>query len=68
MPMMALNQQQDFTGYRILSEQSPAAGQMILKVETEMSSGPPQEDVLKFQQFGDEWKIVVDEDSLKSMR
>lgn len=65
MPMMALNQQQGFAGYRILSEQSPAAGQMVLDVETEMNSGPPQENVLKFQQFGTDWKIVIDEDSLK---
>lgn len=67
MPLMALNQQRGFAGYRILSEQSPVAGQMILNVETELASGPPEENALKFQQFGNDWKIVIDEDSLKSM-
>lgn len=66
MPMMALNEQKGFTGYRVLSQQSPAADGTILGVETEMASGPPQNETLKFQRFGNDWKMVVDEDAIKS--
>lgn len=68
MPMMALNQQQGFTGYHILSEQPLSADQMMVEVETEMASAPPHRDTLKFQLIGNDWKVVIDEDSLKSMR
>ena len=67
MPMMALNQQQGFAGYRIVSEQSPAPDQMVMDVETEMTSGSAQSDTLKFQRVGGDWKVVVDEDMLKTM-
>ena len=67
MPMMALNQQQGFVGYRIVSEQSPAPDQMVMDVETEMTSGSAQSDTLKFQRVGGDWKVVVDEDMLKTM-
>ena len=66
MPMMALHEQKGFTGYRVLSQQSPAADGTILGVETEMASGPPQNETLKFQRFGNDWKMVVDEDAIKS--
>jgi RNA polymerase sigma factor (sigma-70 family) len=65
MPMMALNQRQGFAGYRIVSEQSPAPDQMIMDVETEMTSGPAHSDTLKFQQIGGDWKVVIDEGTLR---
>jgi hypothetical protein len=67
MPMMALNQRQGITGYRILSEQSPAPDQIIMNVETEMTSGQAQPDTLKLQRAGGNWKVVIDEDMLKNM-
>ena len=67
MPMMALNQEKSFTGYRILSQQSPVPDQRILEVETDMASAPPQQDTLKFQLIGNDWKVVIDQDTLKSM-
>ena len=67
MPMMALNQDKGFTGYRILSQLSPAPDQRILEVETDMASAPPQQDTLKFQLIGNDWKVVIDQDTLKSM-
>lgn len=65
MPMMALNQNNTFTGYKILSQQSPSADEMILNVETEMASAPPTAEALDFQRFGDKWKIVINEDTVK---
>jgi RNA polymerase sigma factor (sigma-70 family) len=65
MPMMALNQRQGFAGYRIVSEQTPAPDQMIMDVETETTSGLTHSDTLKFQQIGGDWKVVIDEDTLK---
>jgi hypothetical protein len=65
MPMMALNQNNTFTGYRILSQQSPSADEMILQVETDMVSAPPATETLRFQHFGNDWKVVIDEDVVR---
>jgi len=65
MPLMALNQNNNFTGFKILSEQSPSPDQMILNVETDMASGSPMTETLIFQRFGGDWKVVIDEDAVK---
>jgi hypothetical protein len=65
MPMMALNQQNTFTGYRILSQQSPSTEESILQVETDMASAPPATEALKFQHLGNDWKVVIDEDVVR---
>jgi RNA polymerase sigma factor (sigma-70 family) len=68
MPLMALNQEKGFTGYRILSQESPSADEMILEVETQMASAPAKNETLKFRRFGNDWKMVIDEDAVKSER
>jgi len=67
MPMMAQNEKQGFAGYRVISEDATAPDQMTLNVETEMTSGNPHTDTLKLQRFDNDWKVVIDEDWLKSM-
>ena len=67
MPMMAANQNQTYTGYTILSQQSPSADEMILEVETEMSSAPAETQTLKFQRFGGDWKVVIDQETIQRM-
>jgi len=67
MPMMAQNERQGFAGYRVISEDATAPDQMTLNVETEMTSGTPHTDTLKLQRFDNDWKVVIDEDWLKSM-
>ncbi len=61
MPMMAENQNNAYTGYEILSQQSPSSDEVDMEVQTDMSSGPAKTETLKFQRVGGDWKIVVDE-------
>lgn len=65
MPMMALNQNNGFAGYQILSEQPVSPDEMILQVETDMASGTAQTEALDFQRFGNDWKIVIDENTVR---
>jgi RNA polymerase sigma factor (sigma-70 family) len=65
MPMMAENQNNTYTDYKILSEQSPAADEMIMEVETDMASAPSKTETLNFQRLGNDWKIVIDEASVQ---
>jgi RNA polymerase sigma factor (sigma-70 family) len=65
MPLMALNQNNTFTGYTILSQESPSADEAILQVETDMASAPAQTETLKFQRFDNDWKIVIDEAAIR---
>jgi hypothetical protein len=67
MPMMAANRDNTFTGYKILSQQSPSANEMILQVETDMASAPPETETLDFQRFGSDWKVVVDKATMQNM-
>ena len=60
MPMMAANQTKNFTGYKILSQQSPSADEMLLEVQTEMAAAPPENQTLTFQRFGSDWKVLID--------
>jgi len=65
MPMMAQNQDKGFTGYRIVSQQTPSADEMILEVETEMASAPAQRETLRLARFGNDWKVVIDEEAVR---
>lgn len=61
MQMMAENQNNPYTDYTIVSQQSPSDNEVDMSVETESASGPPKTETLKFQRFGDDWKTLVDE-------
>jgi hypothetical protein len=67
MPMMAANQNNTFTGYDILSQESPSADNMVMEVETQMASAPAQTETLNFQRFGDDWKVVIDLAAIQAM-
>ncbi len=67
MPMMAANQNNAFTGYKILSQQSPSADQMILEVETETATAPAQTETLNFERLGGDWKIVINKETMQKM-
>lgn len=67
MPMMAANQTKNYTGYKILSQQSPSADEMVLGVETEMASAPSETETLKLQRFGGDWKVVIDKETIQKM-
>jgi hypothetical protein len=59
---MGQNKRNGFTNYHILSEQSPAADEKLLEVETQMASAPARKETLKFRRLGRDWKVVIDED------
>src|SRR5262249_39364160 len=65
-PMMGLNEKYKFTGYRILSQQSTSPDNAQLEVETSMATAPATKEMLKFQRFGSDWKIVIDDDFVKA--
>jgi RNA polymerase sigma factor (sigma-70 family) len=67
-PMIAQNQNLGFTGYNILATQPLSADEMILEVETQMTSAPAKKDTLKFRRYGDDWKVVIDDDFIKKAR
>jgi RNA polymerase sigma factor (sigma-70 family) len=58
----------EYTGYRILSQQSPSADEIVMEIETLMTSAPARKEILKFRQFPNGWKVVVDADSKPSPR
>ncbi len=66
MRMKGENMNRGYTGYRILSQQSPSAEETILEVQTEMdpSKESPnwRKELLRFRRFGNDWKVVVDRD------
>ena len=66
LPMMAKNRDMNYTGYRILSQEAPSEDRRVLEVETEMAAAPPQRETLNLQQFGGEWKVVIDETFIQS--
>ena len=67
MPIMAENQNKTYTGYKILSQQSPSADQMVLEVETEMASAPSATQTLTLQRFGSDWKVVIDKPTIQKL-
>jgi RNA polymerase sigma factor (sigma-70 family) len=67
-PMIAQNQNLGFTGYNILATQPLSDDEMILEVETQMTSAPAKKDTLKFRRYGDDWKVVIDDDFIKQAR
>lgn len=68
MPLMALNEQKGFTGYRIVSEQSPTTDETVIEIETDMASMPAQKEALKFRRIDGNWRLVIDEQFVKSQR
>ena len=66
LPMMAENKKMGFTGYHILTQQSPSPDEAQFEVETRMTSAPPKKETLKFRRFSNDWKIVIDEDFIKA--
>jgi RNA polymerase sigma factor (sigma-70 family) len=66
MPMMGENQNHTYTGYQILSQQSSSPDEAILEVETTMASAPAKKEKLKFRRFDGDWKVVIDDDFVKS--
>jgi hypothetical protein len=66
MPLMALDHDKTFTGYRIVTQQSPSPDEMVLEVETTMASAPPQKETMKFRRIGSDWKLLLDEAAVKS--
>jgi len=67
MPLMAENQNKTYTGYKILSQQSPSADEMVLEVETDMASAPSETQTLTLQRFGNDWKVVIDKQAIQKM-
>jgi hypothetical protein len=65
-PMVAENQTKGYTGYQILSQQSPSADEMLLEVATGMTAAPSKKEILKFRRVGTDWKVVIDEDFIKA--
>jgi RNA polymerase sigma factor (sigma-70 family) len=68
MPLMAMNRNNNFTGYRIISEQSPSDDERILQVETQTAAAPAQNQTLKFIRIGNDWKVSIDENLVQSAR
>ena len=65
-PMMSESRKKEYTGYRVLSDESPAADRRVMEVETEMAAAPAKKETLTFQRFGNDWKVVIDEDFIQS--
>lgn len=65
-PMVAENQAKGYTSYRILSERPIADDERLLEVETRMASAIAKTETLRFRKAGDAWKVVIDEDFIKS--
>jgi hypothetical protein len=36
-------------------------------VETDMTSAPAQTETLNFQRFGNDWKVVIDKETMQGM-
>ncbi|HEX5220710.1 MAG TPA: hypothetical protein VFZ59_14155 [Verrucomicrobiae bacterium] len=68
MPMMAENQARGYTGYQILSQQSPTPEEVLLELATTMTSGATKKETMKLRRFGSDWKVVVDESFVKAQR
>lgn len=68
MPMMAEHKNNGYTGYRILSQQSPSENEMIMQLEIQMASAPAKKETLKFRRIDSDWKVVIDEEFIKMTR
>lgn len=60
-PMMAENRNKGYTGFRVLTQDSPSPEETVLEVETQMASAPAKTEKMKFQRFGNDWKVIIDE-------
>lgn len=68
MPMMAENQAKGYASYQILSQQDVSPNETVLQVATEMTSAPTKTETLRFRRFDNDWKLVVDEEFIKTQR
>ncbi len=66
LPLMAEDKKVKYTAYRILSESPLTGDQATMEVETLLGSGGSKKETLKFQRVGPDWKILIDEDTLKT--
>jgi hypothetical protein len=66
MPMMAENRQKGYTGYQILSDQPLGQDERVLQVETTLADGSAKQENLNLRRFAGDWKVVIDEDFVKS--
>jgi RNA polymerase sigma factor (sigma-70 family) len=66
MPMMAENKQVGYTGFQIVSDQTSNENEHLLVVETSLADGRSKQENLKLRRFGTDWKVVVDEDSIRA--
>ena len=66
MPMMAEDQNKGYTGYRILSQQSASPDDMVLEVEIGFTGAPTRKEKPEVRRLGGNWKVVIDEDFIKS--
>lgn len=65
-PMLAQNKSSGgFSGYQILSRQSPAENEQVMEVETQTSTGPAQRETLKFRRVDEGWKVVIDAERIR---
>ena len=63
-PMIAQDRKHGYTGYRVLSQSSPQPDELLMEVQVEMNSAPPQTQTFRMKQFADSWKRVYDLDAL----
>ena len=63
-PMIAQDRKQGYTGYRVLSQRAGQGDEVLLDVQLEMDSAPPQTQTYRMKQFEGEWKRMYDLDSL----
>jgi hypothetical protein len=66
MPLMAENQTHAFTGYQFLAQRSSSPDTAIMEAETDLASAPPKIDTLNFHRFSNDWRIVIDETSVRN--
>ena len=65
-PMIAENKNKGYAGYRVISQQSPTADEVIMEVETQMTSAPAKNETIKFRRVANDWRVVIDEEFVKA--
>jgi RNA polymerase sigma factor (sigma-70 family) len=59
-PMIAQNQKHGYKSYRVLSQTAPQPDELDVEVQLDMNTAPSQTRQLRFKQFGNVWKQVID--------
>jgi RNA polymerase sigma factor (sigma-70 family) len=68
MPMMGENQTKGYLGYQILSQQIVSPDETVVQLATKMTYAPTKTETLRFRRLGNDWKLVIDEQSFKANR